>query len=283
MQGSSAVTMEVDAALRQFGGAEDDAIDLAAAALALAARTRPGVDIAPYRAHLQALADDVAARVGRRVGEMPLDDRIATINGVLFDRHGYQGDSTTYDDLQNANLMSVIERRRGLPVALGILYVHAARAQGWPVEGLNFPGHFLLRLRQGERAAIIDPFHGGQRCETADLRALIKAVEGATAELVPSHCQPASNRQILLRLQNNLKLRLMRDERIDQAVAIIEGMLLLAPDEPRLWHEAGVLHGRLGNLRAAIAALENLVALNRSSDRHGAAVRLLAEMKSRLN
>ncbi len=283
MQPGSAVNLEYDDALRQFGGVADEAIDLAAAALALAARARPGVDTAPYRAHLRALAGDVAGEAGRHKADLPLDERLAALNGVLFDRHGYQGDSATYDDLQNANLMSVIDRRRGLPVALGILYMHAARAQGWEIEGLNFPGHFLLRLRLQDRAAIVDPFHAGRVCDTADLRALIKAIEGGTAELSPAHCEPAGNRQILLRLQNNLKLRLVRDDRIDQAVAILEGMLLLAPEEPRLWHEAGVLHGRLGNLRAAIAALENLVALNRGSDRHGAAARLLAEMKSRLN
>jgi regulator of sirC expression with transglutaminase-like and TPR domain len=202
---------------------------------------------------------------------------------VLFDRHGYAGDQTTYNDLQNANLMSVIDRRRDLPIALGILYIHAARAQGWSIEGINFPGHFLLRLRDGAAAAIVDPFNGGRVCAAEDLRELVKAVEGETAELRPAHFQPAGNRQMLLRLQNNIKLRLLRGERVPEAAAVVERMLLVAPDEPGLWHEAGVLQGRLGNLRAAVSALENLVALCRGSENYRAATRLLADMKARLN
>ena len=72
---------------------------------------------------------------------------------ILAERHRLLGDDQTYDDLENANLISVIDRRRGLPVALSILYIHAARRQGWPVEGSNFPGHFLIRLAAATAAA----------------------------------------------------------------------------------------------------------------------------------
>jgi len=263
----------------------DAEIDLAPAAVALAALTRPEASLSFYQQHLQMLADDVARSVAAELpaGEIGLAVQIRAINEVLFERHGYEGDRTSYDDLQNADLIRVIDRRRGLPIALGILYIHAARAQGWLIEGVNFPGHFLLRLRDGAAAAIVDPFNGGRVCETADLRELVKAIEGETAELRPAHFQPASNRQMLLRLQNNIKLRLLRDEKVAEATAVVERMLLVAPDEPGLWHEAGALQGRLGNLRAAVSAFENLVALSRDSEHHGAATRLLAEMKSRLN
>jgi regulator of sirC expression with transglutaminase-like and TPR domain len=266
--------------LRRCGRIDDAEIDVAATALALAAMARPGTPAAPYVEHLRALATDVAAAAGAKVPDVGEQSRI--LNSVLIETHGYAGDRDTYDDLRNANLMSVIDRRRGLPIALSILYVHAARAQGWRIGGVDFPGHFLLRLGDGA-GIIIDPFNGGRARSAADLRALIKTTEGADAELRREHCRPAGNRQMLLRLQNNIKLRLLRDDKLAEAVDVIEHMLLIAPDNPGLWHEAGALHGRIGNLRAAVAALEKLAALSRGSPDHGRAAQLLTEMKSRLN
>jgi regulator of sirC expression with transglutaminase-like and TPR domain len=267
--------------LRRCATLDDGEIDLATAALAFAALARPGASLAPYVDHLRALAADVAAAARSRA--LDLTEQIHILNTVLFDAHGYAGDRDTYNDLRNANLMSVIDRRRGLPIALSILYVHTARAQGWQIEGVSFPGHFLLRLRHGGTGVIVDPFNGGCIRSAADLRALIKTMEGGEAALRPEHCQPASNRQMLLRLQNNIKLRLLRDDKLAEAAAVIGHMLLIAPQDPGLWHEAGVLHGRLGNLRASVAALEKLAALSRGGADHGRAVQLLTEMKSRLN
>jgi regulator of sirC expression with transglutaminase-like and TPR domain len=266
--------------LRRCGRADDADIDVADAALALAALDRPDAALAPYRAHLRALAADVTAAA--REGP-DLMARIHALNAVLLQDYGYAGDSATYNDLRNANLMSVIDRRRGLPIALGILYAHAARAQGWTIEGVNFPGHFLLRLRAGGTAAIIDPFNGGRIRSAADLDKLIKSMAGDDAELRPEHCQAAGNRQMLLRLQNNIKLRLLRDDKLAAAAAVVDRMLLIAPDEADLWHEAGVLQGKIGNLRASVVALEKLAALSRDSEQQGMARQLLAETKSRIN
>jgi regulator of sirC expression with transglutaminase-like and TPR domain len=274
-------TDDPQALLRRYGRADDAGIDLAAAALALAALGRPEVTVAPYRSHLRALAADVTA-AARQEG-LDLAARIHTLNTVLFEEYGYAGDSETYNDLRNADLMSVIDRRRGLPIALGILYIHAARAQGWAIEGVNFPGHFLLRLRAGGATVIVDPFNGGRLRGAADLGKLIKSMEGDDAELRPEHCQPAGNRQMLLRLQNNIKLRLLRDDKLAEAAMVVERMLLIAPEDVTLWYEAGVLQGRIGNLRASITALETLMGLSRGGEAQDMARQLLAETRSRLN
>jgi regulator of sirC expression with transglutaminase-like and TPR domain len=274
-------TDDPQALLRRYGRADDAGIDLAAAALALAALGRPEVTVAPYRSHLRALAADVTA-AARQEG-LDLAARIHTLNTVLFEEYGYAGDSETYNDLRNADLMSVIDRRRGLPIALGILYIHAARAQGWAIEGVNFPGHFLLRLRADGAAAIVDPFNGGSIRGAADLAKLIKTMAGDDAELRPEHCRPAGNRQMLLRLQNNIKLRLLRDDKLAEAAMVVERMLLIAPEDVTLWYEAGVLQGRIGNLRASITALETLMGLSRGGEAQDMARQLLAETRSRLN
>jgi regulator of sirC expression with transglutaminase-like and TPR domain len=267
--------------LKALAALPDEAVDIAEGALAFAVLARPTAQLAPYRAHLAELAHAVgeAAR-GAGAG---VAGRIETINRVLFASHGYRGDGETYDDLENANLIRVIDRRKGLPVALGVIYMHAARAQGWPVVGLNFPGHFLVRIDDGAQRAIVDPFHGGRVCEAADLRDLLKATSGADAELTPRLYEPVGNRQVLLRLQSNVTARLARAGRLDEAVASLNAQLLLAPEEGRLWFERGAYQVRLGNVRAAIESLEAFVARAGTASARREAETLIAGLRRRLN
>src|SRR6266850_1096882 len=266
--------------LRDLGASGEPILPIAEAALALASFERPRVGPARYREHLHLLVQDVARHAGA-AGDLAA--RARALNEIILLKHGYSGDELTYDDLQNANLMRVVDRRKGLPVALGILYLHAARAQGWDSVGLGFPGHFLVRLTDGAERLILDPFHGGQICGAAELRELLKTMAGQEVELSPEHYAPVADRDVLLRLQNNLKSRLLQGGRHERALRVVETMLLLAPDLAELWHEAGMLHARLGNMRAAAAALEQYVV--RAPDgmpRHQAAA-LLQQLKSKLN
>lgn len=266
--------------LEEAASCPDEAIDLAGAALALAALDDPQAPLARYRAVLA----DIARAVGEAAaGETALEQRIRALNEVLVDQYRFCGDERDYDNLDNADLMRVIDRRKGLPVTLGILYLHAARAQGWVMDGLAFPAHFLVRLEdEAGHRAILDPFHGGRTVLPPDMRELLKALSGQAAELEPAHYAPVGNRDILLRLQNNIKLRLLRAGRLAEALRIVEGMLLFAPDSVLLWREAGMIHLRLDNLRAAIAALEQYVArAPNSPTRHRTSV-LLQELHGRL-
>jgi regulator of sirC expression with transglutaminase-like and TPR domain len=266
--------------LREVGASPSPVLPIAEAALALASFDRPRVGLARYRQHLAALARDV----GRHAGIGPdLSARASALNDIVLLKYGYSGDELTYDDLQNANLMRVIDRRKGLPVALGILYLDAARAQGWETVGLGFPGHFLIRLSQGPERLILDPFHGGRTLDAVALRELLKAIAGQAIELAPEHYAPVADREVLLRLQNNLKSRLIQSERHDQAVRVIATMQMLAPDLAELWREAGMLHAQLGNLRAAMGDIEAyIVRAPESAARHEAAI-VLQQLKAKLN
>jgi regulator of sirC expression with transglutaminase-like and TPR domain len=275
---------DIKRALQRLADMPDEEFDLAEAALMLAALERPRVSLERYRHHLRDLAEGVTREAKLRTGDLPaLDARAAALIATVADEYGYRGDDLTYDDLQNANLMRVIDRRKGLPVALGILYIHAARSQGWTVYGLNFPAHFLIALEAEGGRAIIDPFAARRLDGANDLRAFLKAVAGNAAELTPQHCTPLSNRGILLRLQNNIKARLAAQGRHERAVTVIEHMLLFAPDEADLWREAGVLHGETGNLRAAAAALEHYLAMAREPLARHTAAQLLQSLRQRLN
>ena len=153
MMHSMTTTVDVEEALRCVGRMNDDAIDLAEAALMLAAFDRPDAPVDNYRNHLGRLADE---SIEATRGAQSFEEKIDAVNAVLFERHGYRGDSETYDDMQNANLMRVIDRRKGLPVAPGILYIHVTRAQGWRRHGTNFPARFVVRLECADGGALID-------------------------------------------------------------------------------------------------------------------------------
>lgn len=245
---------EAEAALREAGTADDQAIDIARAALAFAVFDRPEAGAARYPDHLRILADALTGEIGGAAGS--LERRAASLRAVLVDGHGYDGDRETYDDLRNADLSQVIDRRRGLPVALAILWLHAGRSQGWTMAGLNFPGHFLVRLDGPGESLILDPFNGGRAVVAAELRALLKSFAGDHVELGPEHYAALSNRATLLRLQNNIKIRLLNAEEPAKALPVIERMLLIAPADAALWREAGLVHRRLENLRSAIRCLE---------------------------
>jgi regulator of sirC expression with transglutaminase-like and TPR domain len=276
-----ATRAETTDALRRLAGLDDAAIDLGGAALALAARERPGVPLDRYRAHLDELADAVGE--AHAAGPGGLAGMHAALCGVIHDAFGYAGDRASYDDLQNANLMRVVDRRKGLPIALGILHIHCGRAQGWVIDGLNFPGHFLIRLEDGAERMIFDPFDGGAELDVVGLRALLKAARGDDAELAPAHYAPAGNRDILIRLQNNRKVRLIKTDRVDTALATVEDMLLFAPGEDSLWHEAGLLNAHLGNLRAALIAFEHCRDLSANPADLARVAQLIAELRGRLN
>lgn len=271
----------------------DDRIDLAEMALALAVLDAPDAEFEPYRQHLARLAAEVhdAVRTADGAPDAPgadgLEARIAILRSVLADGHGYRGDSETYEALENANLIRVVERKRGLPVALGILYIHAARSQGWDMVGLNFPGHFLVRMDHAGERAILDPFDRLAVRSPQDLRELLKQTAGGSTELTPDHYALVTNRDVLLRLQNNLKLRHLRDDRAEAAAEVVENMLLFAPEQPALWREAGLLNAHCGKLGAAIRAFETFMDLG---TRLGASQQLLhqtatlvQQLRSRLN
>ncbi|HTZ78001.1 MAG TPA: transglutaminase-like domain-containing protein [Stellaceae bacterium] len=265
--------------LKALASLDDEALPIGTAALALASLDRPRVDLERYHRHLWVLARDLGEAAA---GISSMRERAAALASVILEAHRYTGDSLTYDDLQNANLMRVIDRRKGLPVALGILYLHAGRAQGWRMAGLAFPGHFLVSLDAPDGHAILDPFNGGSTQSAATLRELLKRVGGAERELAPTDYRPVSDREVLLRLQNNLKRRLLENRQAEAALVVIDTMLLFAPDRAELLREHGMVNAALGNLGAARDSLERSIERERDSRLRFATAALLRDLKTRL-
>lgn len=270
------------AALDAAGQIPDAELDLAGVALQFARIDAPDADWRAVAAHLSDIARQ-AVSAAELLTEEDCATRRAALAAVLHDGIGYQGDAESYDDLANANLIRVVERRRGLPVALGILWLHAAEAAGWPAHGVDFPGHFLIALETGRRLCVVDVFDRGAAMEAPALRALIKRFEGPAAELRPGLLRAMGKREVLLRLQNNIKLRRLRAGQLAEALACAEDMLRLAPGHGALWREAGLMNHRLERHGAALACLERALEIEPVGE---GAMRLRAlaeELRQRLN
>ena len=268
--------------LRELGDDAEQRLDIARAALHLAALTQSQPDLGNAEKHLSALDEMLMGLVSDNPPNNA-DAAAHSLADVLARQSGYRGDDQTYDDLQNADLLCVIERRKGLPVALGILYIHLARSQNWTAYGLNFPGHFLVALEfYGERT-IVDPFHEGVVRTPPELRELLKMVAGQDAELEQKMFLAVPDKGVLLRLQSNIRMRQMQMGRLTEATDTIESMLLIAPEHAELWHEFGVLHTKLGNLGAAVSAFETAVEYEKRPSRRQEFVAILQQLRRRLN
>ncbi len=272
--------------LEEIGALDDEAINLAEASLALSAHAHPGKLLGQYEHHIEKLAIDVSARFAALIHSGAQDNaetRLAALKHILHDQEGYLGDNQNYDDLDNADMMRVIDRRRGLPIAIALLYIHTGRAQGWSLDGLNFPGHVLVRLEHEGGRLIFDPFHACKLMQAPDLRALLKATMGPHAELSVSYYDTASNRDLLMRLQNNIKLRQIDAEDYAGALKTVEAMRALAPQEMRLLFDAGILNAKTGQPTAAIEALERYLQYPLSPREKQDVNTILTELRSLLN
>ncbi|UPG72683.1 transglutaminase-like domain-containing protein [Roseomonas gilardii subsp. gilardii] len=281
----SASQAEARAALDAAGSLPDPELDLVTVALQFARIDAPEADWQAAQERLSALAREAvqAAMADPEADGGDPEARRALLAQVIHGAGGYVGDAESYDDLANANLIRVTERRRGLPVALGILWLHAAEAAGWGAHGIDFPGHFLLGIEGGRGQVVTDPFSGGQSLGPRELRGLLKAVEGDRAELRPGLLAPMGKRAVLLRLQNNIKLRRLRAGDVAGALSCTEDMLRLAPDAAMLWREAGLMNQRLDRIGAAIASLERFLELAGAGESAERIRQLIEELRQRLN
>ncbi|HEX3403521.1 MAG TPA: tetratricopeptide repeat protein [Acetobacteraceae bacterium] len=260
----------------------DTEIDIGDAALQLARVDAPDADWHAARAHLSDMARD-AVEIAKTIGTNDLSMRAEALAGLIAGRYGYAGDAETYDDLANANMIRVTERRRGLPVALGIIWLHVARAAGWGAHGVDFPAHFLIALEGKGTQAVIDMFAGGVTLDARDLRVLLKRVEGEKAELRPGLLRPMNARRVLLRLQNNITSRRLQAGDLSGALTCTEDMLRIAPDHAELWRQAAVMNQRLDRVSAALRCFERFLLLVPEGDAASRIRGAIDELRTRLN
>lgn len=272
--------------LDKVGQSKDTEIDLAQASLVMAALDSPGISLERYQNHIKKMIGETAERHAALIKEGADDDaatQLAALKYVIADTHSYDGDRETYDDLQNVNLMRVIDRRKGMPIAISLLYIHVGLAQGWDIVALSFPAHVVCRLDKDGQRILFDPFNGCSILQAANLREMLKTLVSPDAELASEYYESASRRELLIRMQNNIKLRQIEMEDYMGAVKTIEIMRRIDPEEYRLLLDAGVLYARTNQGLAAVEALEEYIEKAPSkADQHDALI-LLQQIRKSLN
>jgi regulator of sirC expression with transglutaminase-like and TPR domain len=247
--------------------ARDEAeIDLARACLLIAADAYPGVDVDGYLGEIERLAARLRGRLPPGGGA---EGRVLALNQFLFDDLGYSGNADHYYDPRNSYLNEVLDRRTGIPITLSVLYLEIGRRIGLDLEGVSFPGHFLVRLRLRGAMLVLDPFSGGETLAEADLRERLQRVipEGAAGGVpvdalpLDPFLEPAGKRQILARLLRNLKGIYREADKPQRLLEVLNRMLVVAPEAHGELRERGLLYQRMECYRAALKDLRDYSAL----------------------
>ncbi len=235
----------------------DDDIDLARAALYVSAEERPELDIDAYVRRLDALAERAAPSLA--AFRSPAD-AVAEMRR-LFGREGFRGNVEDYLDPRNSFLDQVLDRRLGIPITLSIVYLEVGWRCGLPLIGVGFPGHFLVKYVAPGEERYVDAFEGGREASVQELRERLTRMFGPSWPLRPEHLAGTSRRQILVRL--NLNLKTVYTDRGDmvRSLAAVERILALTPDAPDEVRDRGLLLLGLRAYRRAVADLERYLAL----------------------
>jgi regulator of sirC expression with transglutaminase-like and TPR domain len=272
--------------LVSLGQKDDSEVDVIEAALAFAMMADDIVDVVKYRdfiatmmKDLQKTYDDMAAKKNGDSVHVQAD----ALKAVMADKYAFIGDDIHYDDLKNINLCHVIDRHMGLPITLCILAVGICRGCGWTAEGINFPGHFIMRLEKDGDRLMIDPFQGCKVLEAKDMRLILKRIMGEYAELSATYYDPCTNREMLLRLQNNMKYRLIDGEDYQGALDVVDKMVWIAPQDHRLCLDKAVLFARLDQPKAAIENLVTYIDLVQDPYDKAEAEQFLIQLQKQLN
>jgi regulator of sirC expression with transglutaminase-like and TPR domain len=234
----------------------DERIDLAEAALWVAAEQYDGLDVHGYLARLADFAERARPSVEAAA---TLAQRIAALNRFLYDEQSFRGNRSDYYDARNSFLNDVIDRRTGIPITLAIVYLSIAARLGLPVHGAGFPGHFLLRCSEPDEI-VIDPFEG-TLLTRKDCEARWHATLGADTPFDARALEPAPARQTLARVIGNLKQIFLAQQDWPRALACVERILVLAPDTPLELRDRGLLYARLECFSAAVSDLQSFLAL----------------------
>ena len=253
------------AALEPFArliAGEDARIDLARACLLIAQDAYPQLDVEHYMDEIERMATRLRARLPRDCGA---EQQVVALNQFLYEDLGYWGNTEDYYDPRNSYLNEVIERKTGIPITLSILYMELGRRIGLPLEGVSFPGHFLVRLPLRGGMLVLDPFSGGAPQSEAELRSRVKRVipDGVADDLpaaelpLDQFLERATNRQILTRVLRNLKAIYRKTDKPERLLDVLDRMLIVTPDASAELRDRGFVYQRLECYRAALKDLSS--------------------------
>jgi len=231
--------------------------NLAEASLLVAQDAYPRLDVLKYLSQL----DDIAAAIRKRLASDAFaEQKVIALNYYLFNEMRFVGNVDDYYDPRNSYLNEVLERRTGIPLTLSIVYLEVGKRLGLNLKGVSFPGHFLVKLSVKRGQLVLDPFIGGEAQSESDLRQrLAQVLPPSEAEKVAidRFLESATSRQVIARMLRNLKNIYMQGKHLEQALAVMQRMLLVVPESAEELRDRGLLYQRLECFRPALSDLQN--------------------------
>ena len=271
---------------REIVARADENINLAEAALLIAADEYPDLNVSRYLAQLE----DMAAALKERLPpDATAAQTIVALNHFLFEEKGFRGNPADYYDPRNSFVSDVLQRKRGNPVALAVVYMEVGRRVGLPLDGIVFPGHFLVKCRLEEGMAILDPYTGGSSLDIADLQQRIKLLRDGIEPpkaVVVAMLTSASKKEILVRILRNLKEIHSRRKDWQKALHAIDRIISIMPGAAEEYRDRGMMYLRLECARAALFDLQAYVKMmpdGRDADGVRARIVELQAKATRLN
>ena len=241
--------------------AHDPNTDLAEATLVLAKFEYPNLEVAPYLTQLDVMGKKVMEKLALSGSPSTPVSRIKTLNEFLFTDQKFRGNATAYDDPRNSFLNDVIDRRIGIPITLAVIYMEVARRTGIEIEGINFPGRFLMRHQQGPEEFILDPFERGTILSESDCEELLHRHTNGTVHFDRSLLAPATRPQILIRMLTNIKRVYLYLRSFPQARRATDLLLTLDPSGLVELRDRGLLAYHLNDFASALSDLETYLQL----------------------
>jgi regulator of sirC expression with transglutaminase-like and TPR domain len=241
---------------RQVMSGPDEAINLAEAALLIATEEYRDLDIAAYLARLDQLGATLKRRLRPDIGPA---DTIVALNRFLFEEHGFSGDAADYYDPRNSFLNDVLDRKRGIPITLALIYIEIGRRVGLAVQGISFPAHFLVKCQLREGTVVLDPYAKGISLSFDDLKQRIKTLRNGVEpprSVVAGALATASNRDIVVRMLRNLKGIYSHHKEWLKALAASDRIIVVMPDSAEEYRDRGMLYANLECFRAALFDLQ---------------------------
>lgn len=234
----------------QMMAREEHEISLVDASLLIAKTEYPHLDLKAQRERFTRLARELEAEPEYS----PLTN-IEALNDLLFRKEGFSGNEDDYDDPRNNFLNDVLDRKTGIPITLSVVYMELGQRHQLPIQGVGFPGHFIVKYAWTSKDILIDPYHGGAILSRNDCANLLKSHFRDDAELLPEYLAPSTKKQILARMLNNLKSSFFRREQYDRVLTMVEMGLAIDPASRQHVHDRGMVYFLLRRYAQAAADL----------------------------
>lgn len=277
---SSSLRLHAPSILEYFAAlvAEDEGLNLLEAAAAIAQDEHPGLDVQAVLAEVDILAE----RLRRRLpDDAAPSHRLRVLNHYFHQELGFAGNVNNYYDRGNSYVHQVLATRRGIPIALAVIYMELAGQIGLQARGISFPGHFLIKLHLPQGEVVLDPFTGQSLSREALDEALLPYRDGAGAPPLERFLQSATPRQVLARMLRNLKEIHRTAEDWPRLLAVQQRLLLLLPDDAHELRERASVLEALQHWSGAAADLERYLALQPAAPDRAELLARLRELRAR--